>query len=413
MPESVSYQDILAAQKAIEHRIVCTPCPRSYLLSDLLDCEVYCKLEYLQHTGSFKERGAANALLRMDCHEAGVIAASAGNHALALAYHGRMLQVPVTVVMPTHAPFIKVDTCRRLGASVIQYGTSFSQATQHAQELSYQKCMTYIHGFENAHVIAGQGTMGLEILQQVPNLDAILVPVGGGGLIAGVSAVIKAVKPQVHVIGVELDRMPLFSCSLKDGQAATLPIVSTLADGLTVGRMGDMSLALASQFVDRVVSVSESDLALAVLRLLELEKAVVEGAGAASLAAIIAGKVPELKGKTVVLPLCGGNIDPLVLRRVIEFGMSVDQRLCRINVSISDRPGGLATLAAELGNCGVSIHEIRHERIFAGPDVNRVLAQLVIEVRSGKHLQVLIQTLHRKGYDTNVFRPDINDSDCG
>ncbi|MFG0250470.1 MAG: threonine ammonia-lyase [Phycisphaeraceae bacterium JB051] len=395
---TVIHRDILTAARSIESHIVCTPCPPAYMLSQMLDCEVYCKLDYLQHTGSFKERGVANALLHLPDQCKGVIAASAGNHALALAYHGQQMQVPVTVVMPMHAPLIKVETCRRFGARVVQEGKSFVEAVTQARQLCDQQGLTYIHGFDNEYVITGQGTMGLEILHQVPDVDAVIVPVGGGGLIAGVSMAIKATQPKVQVIGVEPASMPLFSKSLQQGHPVTLPVVPTLADGLAVGRMGDLSFALAAKSVDRVVRVDESEMALAVLRLLEVEKAVVEGAGAAGLAALLSGKLPELKGKKVVLPLCGGNIDPLVLRRVIEFGMSADQRLCRLNVTISDRPGGLAALTDALARNAVSIQHIRHDRIFAGPDVNRVLVQLVLEVRHAEHLQRVIGYLHDKGY---------------
>lgn len=372
---------------------------------------MYCKLDYLQHTGSFKERGAANALVQLDAKQKqrGVIAASAGNHALALAYHGKQMQIPVTVVMPVFAPLIKVDTCRRFGANIVLQGSSFAQSVEHAKALCEQKELTYIHGFNDPHVIAGQGTMGLEIMQQVPDLDAVLIPVGGGGLIAGMAVAIKSINPKVQIIGVEPAQMPLLSRSLAASKPVTLPIVPTLADGLAVGCMGALALATAAAHVDRVVQVTESHVALAVLRLLELEKAVVEGAGASGLAALLSGQLPDLQGKKIVLPLCGGNIDPLVLRRVIEFGMSVDQRLCRLNVTISDRPGGLAGLTRVLADCGASIQEIRHERIFAGPDVNKVLVQTVLEVRNGQHLQGVIDTLQSKGFTIQTQPDDLLD----
>ena len=404
MDQPITIKDILDAQQTIEQQIVCTPCPRSYLLSEWLGCDVYCKLEYLQHTGSFKERGVANALKHLNAtqRQHGVIAASAGNHALALAYHSQRLNIPATVVMPIHAPLIKVDSCRRLGVRVLQHGTTFAEAASHARQLCEEDRLSYIHGFDNRHVITGQGTLGLEVIQQVPHVDAVIVPVGGGGLIAGLATAIKATNPNVQIIGVEPMSMPLFSNSLAMNEPVTMPIVPTLADGLAVGRMGDLSFATASKWVDRVISVDESELALAVPRLLELEKAVVEGAGASSLAALLGGKLPDLKGKTVVLPLCGGNIDPLVLRRVIEFGMSVDHRLCRVNVTISDRPGGLATLTRKLADSGVSIQDIRHERIFGGPDVNTVLVQLILEVRNSEHLQKVIHTLQNMGYNAQI-----------
>ena len=272
-------------------------------------------------------------------------------------------------------------------------------------KLCEQKHLTYIHGFNDPYVIAGQGTMGIEIMEQVPDVDAVLIPVGGGGLIAGMATAIKSINPKVQIIGVEPSQMPLLCQSLERGSPVTLPTVPTLADGLAVGCMGTLSLATAALYVDRVVQVTEAHLALAILRLLELEKAVVEGAGASGLAALLSGQLQELQGKNVVIPLCGGNIDPLVLRRVIEFGMTVDRRLCRLNVTISDRPGGLAGLTSVLANCGASIQDIRHERIFAGPDVNRVLVQTILEVRNSDHLQVVVDTLLDKGFTVQV-QPD-------
>jgi len=402
--QPVTYDEVVAARATIRGAVDVTPCPRSYLISQLLGCDAHCKLDYLQHTSSFKERGVANALAHLtgDERARGVIAASAGNHALALAHHGKRLNAPVTVVMPLHAPLVKVNTCRGFGAEVIQHGEDFREARTHAQHLAADRGLTYVHGFDDRHVIAGQGTIALEVLEQAPGLDAILVPVGGGGLIAGVAVAVKAMRPAVEVIGVEAARAPSFTAALQHGEPIDVPVEATLADGLAVGRVGGLAFRTARPHVDRVLTVEESDLALAVLRLLELEKAVVEGAGAAPLAAMLSGQLPHLKGKHVAMLLCGGNIDPLVLRRVIEFGLSVDGRLCRLTATVRDRPGGLALMTRVLAESGASIQEIRHERIFAGPDVSRVEINAVLETRDRAHLERIVASLQAVGIEARV-----------
>lgn len=389
--DSTLYTAIKAARARIADAVAVTPCAESIALSELTGCRVFCKLEYLQRTGSFKERGAANALAQLDedRRRRGVVAASAGNHALALACHGQRLRIPVTVVMPRFAPLIKAATCRKLGATVISCGESFSDARTRADELVRERGFTYIHGYDDPDVIAGQGTLGLEILEQVPEVDAVIVPVGGGGLIAGVATAVKARRPDVKVIGVEPARMPSYAAALAEGRPVAIAPMPTLADGLAVGLVGTNAFAASRSLVDQLVHVEEADLALAVLRLLELEKAVVEGAGAASLAAILGGKLESLRGRTVVLPLCGGNIDPLTLHRVIEHGLAADGRLHQLQVQISDRPGGLADLTRVLADAGASVQDIRHDRVFAGPDVARVRVQMLIETRDRAHFDEL------------------------
>ena len=401
LDSTITRGTIEAARDRIRGSVAVTPCPESIALSELTGCRVFCKLEYLQRTGSFKERGAANALAQLgdEQRRLGVIAASAGNHALALAYHGQRLGIPVTVAMPQFAPLIKAATCRRLGATVIMGGDSFASARAKADELVKSQGLTYVHGFDDPHVIAGQGTLGLEVLEQVPDFDAIIVPLGGCGLMAGVATAIKSTRPGVQVIGVEPARMPSYSAALRAGHPVAIEPQSTLADGLAVGRVGENAFAACRPRVDRVVQADESALALAVLRLVELEKAVVEGAGAASLAALLCGQLDELRGRTVVLPLCGGNIDPITLHRVIEHGMAVDGLLHAMHLQISDRPGGLATLTRLFADAGASIHDIRHDRIFAGPDVSQVRAQVVVETRDSEHFDEVCQRLKAHGFD--------------
>lgn len=391
--------DIRQAQQRIAGAVAVSPCPESPALSELTGCRVYCKLDALQRTGSFKERGARNALMQLSGEQQrrGVIAASAGNHALALACHGRELGMPVTVVMPRCAPLIKVATCRRFGANVVLQGYSFAEAKAKADELASQTGQTYVHGFDDPAVIAGQGTLGIELLDQVPDLDAVIVPVGGGGLIAGISLAIKSLRPEIQMIGVEPACMPSLTTALAAGRVVVCPARPTLADGLATTKLGENAFAILRGRVDRALGVSEEQIALAILRLIELEKMVIEGAGAASLAALLSGQLPELRGRKVALILAGGNIDPLILGRVIDVGLAADGRLARLVATISDRPGGLAHLTTLIADCGASIQQITHDRVFSGPDVSSVRVVCDVETHDRPHLDELIKSLTERG----------------
>ncbi len=400
----VTFDDLLAARRRIAGGVYVSPCPESVALSQLTGCRVFAKLDYLQRTGSFKERGARNALLLLDSERKrrGVIAASAGNHALGLACHGMLLGIPVTVVMPTYAPLVKVTACRQMKAHVILHGESFDDAIAHARALAQDKGFSYIHGYDDPAIIAGQGTMGLEILEQVPDVEAVIVPVGGGGLIAGVSLAIKSQRPQVRVIGVEAEGAASFAAALAAGRPVQFKTRPTLADGLAVNRSGELAFRIAQPCVDQNVTVGEEMLALAILRLLELEKGVVEGAGAAPLAALLSGKLPELAGKKVVLVLAGGNIDPTILSRVIEKGLVADGRICHFTATISDRPGGLARFASLIASTGASIKEVIHDRTFSGADVYAVNVLCVVETRDRQHITQLHDLLSREGIPIEV-----------
>lgn len=400
---AVAFSDIQTAAERIKGRVIHSPCPPSVPLSMSTGMEIYCKLEYLQRTGSFKERGACNALLLLNPEQRrrGVIAASAGNHALGVTYHGKLLNIPVTVVMPLLAPLTKVVNCRQMGAKVILHGNNYEEARLRATQLATDDGLTLIHGFDDPAVIAGQGTMGLEIVEQVPDLEAIIVPIGGAGLIAGVALAIKTLKPNVMVIGVEPDRATSYLASLKAGGPVPVTVKPTLADGLAVSCVGKNAFEIARQFVDRTVVVTERDIALAILRLVELEKAVVEGAGAAPLAACLAGLVPELAGRKVVLPLCGGNIDTTILGRILERGLASDGRLCRFSATISDRPGGLAQFAALVADEGTSIVDIAHDRAFASGDITMVVIRCVVETRDADHINSLHERLKKEGFEVS------------
>jgi threonine dehydratase len=403
---SVTISDIRAAQRRIAGGVIVSPCPASIPLSEITGARIFCKLDNFQRTGSFKERGARNALLLLPAAQKkrGVIAASAGNHALGLAYHGQLLQIPVTVVMPEHAPLIKISTCRRLGARVMVLGRDFTEAQAQANQLAGREGLAYIHGFDHPDIIAGQGTMGLEILQQVGSVDAIVCPIGGAGLIAGIAVAVKAIRPRVKIIGVESVATASFTAALKAGGPVSIPRRATLADGLAVLKVGESAFQLAAPRVDEVVRVSEDWIALAILRMVELEKTVVEGAAAAPLAVLMAGLLPSLHGKNVVLTVCGGNIDPAVLSRVIEKGLVHDGRLTRFTAVISDRPGGLAELTRVIAQCGASIKDITHDRAFSGPDVSAVNAVCTVETRDRSHIRELLHALRRHGFPLTVSR---------
>jgi len=292
---------------------------------------------------------------------------------------------------------VKVSNCRQLGATVVLEGADLSAARVKAEALARERGLTFIHPFDNLDVIAGQGTMALEILEQRPDIDAIVVPVGGGGLIAGIGTVVKALRPDISVIGVEPENAASMAGALASNEPVDFTLKPTLADGLAVSRAGEHSFPLVRRVVDRIVTVDEASIALAILRLIELEKSVVEGAGATPLAAFLAGRLPELAGKRVVLALCGGNIDLTMLDRVIEVGLVADGRLARLTVSISDRPGGLARLAEVIASTGASIKEIVHDRAFAGPDLSEVRVVCIVETTGREHIQQLRQALVAAG----------------
>ncbi len=396
----VTLSEIRAAQRRLAGGLVVTPCPESIPLSEITGARIFCKLDNLQRTGSFKERGARHALLQLaaSARRRGVVAASAGNHALGLAYHGRLLGIPVTVVMPDYAPLIKITTCERLGARVLLHGVDFAAARAKADELVAREGLTYIHGFDDAAIIAGQGTLGLELLEQVPDLEAVVCPIGGGGLIAGIAVALKALRPRVQVIGVESTATRNFSAALRAGHPVRVPRRPTLADGLATLTVGAQAFALARTRVDEVVTVGENAIELAILRLLELEKTVVEGAAATALAALITGRLPRLTGRRVALVLGGGNIDPAILGRVLEKALVHDGRLTRFTTVISDRPGGLARLCQAIAAAGASIKEIAHDRAFSGPDVSAVNAVCTVETRDRRHLAALRAALRQNGF---------------
>jgi len=400
----VVFEDVGMAAFRIRNGVKKTECTYSDALSIETGCNLYFKHDHKQHTGSFKERGALNALLLLDDEQKkqGVIAASAGNHALGLAYHAQRLGVPCTVVMPYTAPITKITKCREFGASVHLHGENILDAKDFATKLGAEKNLEYINGFDHPAIIAGAATMGLEIVEQVPDLDYIIVPIGGAGLIAGVSLAMKMLQPKVQVIGVEPVNCASFTKALQEGKPAVTECKPTLADGLAVPTVGSNAFQVARKFVDKVVTVSERFIALAVLRMLEVEKTVVEGGGVIGLAPLLSHTLPELKGKKVVVCLCGGNIDITMLGRVIDRGLAADGRLLQFDAPISDRPGGLAEFTKTIAETGASVKDIHHERAFLVTDMMTINVRCVVETKNAKHAQDLLQHLNNAGYLINM-----------
>jgi len=378
--------------------VVRTRCVESHAMSKATGSRIFFKHEWEQRTGSFKERGARNALMSMSDAQKkkGVVAASAGNHALALAYHGAKLGIPVTVIMPSIAPLTKITKCRDLQARVILHGATIADAAKYGKE-EYEKKegLKYINGFDDFEIISGAGSMALEILEDVKDVDAIVIPVGGAGLIAGCALAIKTLKPDCLVVGVEADRCQSMSAALKAGKPTLVPSGATLADGLAVPTVGPRSFETCKDLIDIMVTVSERDIATALLRLVELEKLVQEGAGASGLAGILANKIPQLKGKTVAVALCGGNIDTSTLGYCIERGLVADGRLIKFEAVVSDRPGGIAGLCGVIADAGASIKHMTHDRARLGEESHSVLVTVECECTGREMAKDLIQRLDK------------------
>jgi threonine dehydratase len=355
---------------------------------------VFFKLENLQMTGSFKERGALNRLLTLSPKErqSGVIAASAGNHGMAIAFHSQRLDIAATIVMPLRAPLIKVGYVRRYGAETLLDGEDYQLAFTEAQRLGKEKGLTFIHAFDDPRVIAGQGTLGLELHEQNSALDAVVVPVGGGGLISGIAVALKTLNPKVRIIGVQAELLPSMKKALEEGRIVRVDAATTIADGIAVRTAGEMPLALIQQYVDEIVTVNEGEIANAVLLLLEIEKTVAEGAAAVPLAALLNKKI-TLAGKNVGLIVSGGNIDLNLVSRIIEKGLIQDGRLCRFSVVLSDRPGTLARLAQRIGDSGANILQITQSRGFGEMAIDETEVELTLETSGPDHVDRIHQLL--------------------
>ena len=398
---AVTLEDIRAARQRLGDAVVCTPLAKSETLSAKLDADIHLKFENQQFTASFKERGALNRLLLLaaDARARGVIAMSAGNHAQALAYHGRRLDVPVTIVMPRSTPNAKVQQTRVFGAEVLLHGSRFSETYEFTQTLAEERDFTLIHPFDDAAVIAGQGTLGLEMLDQVPDLDTLIVPVGGGGLIAGIATAAKAVCPAIRVVGVQADRFGT-AAALFNGTEPPLSQPGTVAEGIAVESPGQLTMPIIRRLVDQFVTVTEQGIEDAVFTLLEIEKTVTEGAGAAALAAVRAE--PELAVGKTALVLTGGNIDMMILSSILQRGLVRTRRLVRITVEVPDLPGSLAGITRLLGELDSNIVDIVHQRAFGVSTVRSTVIELVLQMRGEEQVEAVMQSLRDAGYDARL-----------
>jgi len=400
----VTIDDVERAALRLEGQVLRTPCVESRTLSQIVGAQVFLKFENLQFTASFKERGACNKMAQLSEDGAalkGVIAMSAGNHAQGVAYHAQRLGIPATIVMPRFTPGVKIERTRGFGARVVLHGDSLEAARAHAYELAEREGLAFVHPYDDDDIIAGQGTVALEMLEEVPDLDALVVSVGGGGLIAGMAVAARARKPGIEIIGVQTARFPAMVNAVKGTrhEGGT----STIAEGIAVGAPGERTRELIARLVDDLVLVDEGDIEQAVLMLLEIEKTLVEGAGAAGLAALI--RHPErFRGRRVGLVLSGGNIDPLLLAAIIERGMVRAGRLARLQVSARDVPGSLARITATVAEAGANIDEVHHQRAFTMLAAQNVDIELVLQTRGREHLAAVIDALHHAGFEAEEKR---------
>ncbi|MBA4175297.1 MAG: threonine ammonia-lyase [Leptothrix sp. (in: Bacteria)] len=395
----VTLADIEAAAARLAGQVLDTPCVESKTLGEIAGCQVFLKFENLQFTASFKERGALNKLAVMvesGQPIKGVIAASAGNHAQGVAHHAQRLGLHAVIVMPVATPMVKVERTRGFGAVVVLHGETFDQAREHALKLAEQEGLNFIHPFDDEAVIAGQGTIGIEMLRAQPDLDTLVIAVGGGGLLSGIATAARHIKPGLQIIGVQTSRFPAMVNTIKGTQHAQGN--STIAEGIAVGVPGRITREIIRERVDDLVLVDEGDIEQAVLMLLEIEKTVVEGAGAAGLAALL--KEPaRYAGRKVGLVLCGGNIDPLMLSALIERGMVRAGRLARIRVNARDAPGVLARITAVVAEAGANIDEVHHQRAFSTLSAQNVEVELVLQTRNRAHVDETVRALAAAGFE--------------
>jgi threonine dehydratase len=394
----IGLQDIRDAAARLHGHVLTTPCVESRTLSQIMDCQVFLKFENLQFTASFKERGACNKLAQLSHDEKarGVVAMSAGNHAQGVAYHAERLGLRAVIVMPRFTPVVKVERTRGFGAEVVLHGDTLEESRSHAQELAQDQKLVFVHPYDDEAIIAGQGTVALEMLEAVPQLDTLVVAIGGGGLVGGIAAAAKALKPGIRIIGVQTLRFPNMYNAFKH---QSLPQGgSTIAEGIAVGRPGHFTQALVEKYVDDIVLVDEGDVEQGIVMLLDIEKTLVEGAGAAPLAAM--NKEPaRYAGRKVGLVLGGGNIDPMLLAAIIHRGMVRAGRLARLRVCARDVPGSLARITAVVSEAGGNIDEVHHQRAFTLLAAQNVEIELVVQTRGRAHVQALLEALRAAGFE--------------
>ena len=402
---SIGLADVLAARERLRGSIYDSPCPHSIMLSALTGQHVYLKLENLQMTGSFKERGALNRIAMLTPEQAarGVIAASAGNHAQGVAYHATKRGIRSLIVMPLTTPLVKVTATREFGAEVLLHGANYDESCAEAVRLCEEQQLTFIHPFDDAGVMAGQGTIGLELLEQVPQLEAVVVPIGGGGLIGGVACAIKELRPKVHVVGVQTSRLPSMQAAVEAHRPVTVDAATTIADGIAVRRAGDLTLPLVERYVDEIVTVEEDEIASAILMLLEREKTLAEGAGAVALAALLQHRT-SLHGAHTAVLVCGGNIDVTLLSRIIERGLVQDGRMVRLRIYLLDKPGALHDLTRLIAGHHANIVDTLHNRAYYGVNLGDTVIDITMETRGPEHVAELLAALTEEGYNhSRVF----------
>lgn len=398
---SITLADVQAAAAVLDGHVVATPCLPSRTLSEVTGAQVWLKFENHQFTASFKERGALNKLASLNATQraAGVIAVSAGNHAQGVAYHARRLGIPAVIVMPRTTPHVKVERTRGHGAEVILAGDGFDEAKAQAMAVMQSRGLTLVHPYDDPLVMAGQGTIALEMLAAQPGLEVLVVPIGGGGLISGIATAAKAISPGIAVVGVEAERFPSMACAL-EGRAPVFG-TSTLADGIAGKEPGRLTLEVVRRLVERVLLVDEGDIEGAILLLLEIEKTVAEGAGAAGLAALLRNR-ERFAGRRVGLVICGGNIDPLTLADVIQRGMVRTGRLTRLTVALRDLPGSLARVTAALAEANANIEEVHHQRAFTNLPLQETEVDFVLETRGFEHVRQVIERVRAAGFEARL-----------
>ena len=402
-PDSIAMPtlaDIQRARELISGTVVHTPLVPALAVRDRVPGPLFLKLENLQRTGSFKDRGALNRLLALSAEERarGVVTASAGNHAQAVAYHGARLGISVQVVMPEHTPLIKVSNTRRFGADVRFHGATLDEAMTEARRLEREESRILVHAFDDDRVVAGQGTIGLELLEQRPDLTAVVVPIGGGGLISGIAIAIKEQRPSVKLFGVEAAAAPSALASRQAGHIVKLESADTLADGIAVKRVGERTFPLIERYVDDIVKVDEDEIAMAIHLLLEHEKVLAEGAGAVPLAALVADKLPIAKDDVTAMVLSGGNIDVNMVERIIARGLVTDGRLAMLAVTVPDRPGNLARVTALVAAAGANVLQLSHARAFADISVRDVEIVMQLETRGSDHVREVVRALEQHSF---------------
>jgi threonine dehydratase len=393
----LTLDDVRAAAGRLRGQVLDTPCLPSRTLSAICGCEVFLKFENHQFTASFKERGALNKIAQLSEAERqrGVLAVSAGNHAQGVAYHAQRLGIPATIVMPRFAPSVKVERTRGFGAEVVLHGDSFDDARTHGLQLAAERGLTLVHPYDDLAVAAGQGTIGLEMLAQQPDIDTLVVAIGGGGLVTGVATAARGLKPGLEVIGVQTERFPAVWNAVHGGSRDSAQ--ATIADGIGVKAPGATLLPLIRERVADVLLVGEDDIEQAIVMLLEIEKTVVEGAGAVGLAALLKHRA-RFAGRRVGLILCGGNIEPLMLAEIIQRGMVRSGRLARLAIDVRDVPGALADVATLLGQLGANIDEVQHQRAFSSLSVERAQIEVVVQTRGVAHVEHILQAMRAQGY---------------